>query len=114
LLWHFAVGALAAFGALCAFLTVLGWLLPAGRGCVLVCIGQPDAEILARYKWLREMGFLPIPLIVVEETGETLPEMEYCSREELLARLERERNGIHGTGNGDPTGHHQCGGVSEL
>ena len=114
LLWYFAVGTLAAFGALCTILTVLGWLLPAGEGCAIVCFGQPDEEILARSKWLREMGFLPLPLIIVEGTGKRLPGVEYCSREELVFRLERERIGIHGTGNGNSAGHHQCGGVPEL
>lgn len=114
MLWYYAVGALAAFGALCAFLTVLGWLLPAGKGCAIVCFGQPDEGILAKSKWLREMGFLPVPLIVVEGAGETLPGTEYCSREDLISRLERERREIHGTGNGDHTGCHQCGGVPEL
>ena len=101
---------LAAFGALCAVGTVLGWLLPKGRGCALVCFGPPEEGLLARTGWLREMGFLTVPLIVVAE-GEW-PGAEICSREELVSRLEREY--IHGTGNGDHTGRHQRGGVPEL
>ena len=112
---YFVLGTLAAFGCFCAVWAAFGWLLPGLEGCVLVCMGTPKREILARSKWLRGMGLLNIPLLVVADAGtEAVPETEICSREELIHRLEWERNRFHGTGNGDHTGHHQCRGISEL
>jgi len=112
---YFMLGTLAAFGGFCALWAAFGWLLPGLKGCALVYIGVPGPEILARSKWLRSLGLLNVPLLIVAET-ETggVPETEICSREQLLSRLEWERNRFHGTGNGDCTGHHQCRGISEL
>ena len=112
---YFVVGALCAFGLLSALWAVLGWLLPGGKGCALVCWGMPDEEILARAAWLRSLGLLECPLIVVTVKGEAvLPGTEICAGEELLSRLEWERKRFHGTGNGDHTGRGQCRGISEL
>ena len=101
-------GAMAAFGLLSILWACLGWLLPAGEGCVMVCYGKPDDGILSRYKWLKGMGFLRCPLWVITE------ETEICTGEELLSWLEMERNRFAGTGNGDPSGRHQRRGISEL
>ncbi len=106
------IAALAAFGALSALWAALGWLLPSGRGCVLVCLGQPDEGVLSRYRWLRAMGLFSGPLIAVAE--EVCTGAENCRPEDLLPRLEWERTQIHGTGNGNPARCHQCGGISEL
>ena len=105
------LGALAAYGALCALWAVFGWLLPGLEGCALVCRGQPEPEQLARYRWLKGLGLLGCPLLVVAEGGQTLPDVEICAGEDLLSRLEMERKRFDGTGNGDHSGHHQCGGV---
>ncbi len=111
------VGVLAAFGLLACLWGLLGWLLPAGEGCVLVCAGQPDTGVLSRYRWLQEMGLLRVPMIIVSVD---LPDdkqkcgMEICSPETLLSRLEQERKRVHGTGDGDPSGRGQRRGVSEL
>ena len=105
---------LAAFGTLCALWTMFGWLLPGGRGCALVCWGIPDEGILARYRWLRNLGLLACPLIVIAEDGPEGKDAEICSGEDLLFRLEMERKRFDGTGNGDHSGHHQHGGVPEL
>lgn len=113
--WYFAVGMLAAYGAVCALWTLFGWLLPSGAGCAVVCIGQPEAEVFARFRWLKEMGFLKIPVIVVTEAAEGEdPRMEICRREDLVSRLEWEWERVHGTGNGDHTGRNQRCGLSEL
>lgn len=115
LLWYFVLGTLAAFGALCALWVMLGWLLPVGKGCALVCWGSAADEIFTGFKWLRGLGLLHCPLIVVTEMpGEPLEMTENCRPEQLLARLEQERNRFDGTGNGDPTGRGQCRGISEL
>jgi len=107
-------GTLAAFGALSILWTVLGWLLPAGQGCVLVCYGTPDEGILSRWKWLKGLGLLRCPLVAVTEEACPDTETEGCSPEALLSRLEMERKRFNGTGNGDSSGHHRCRGISEL
>ena len=106
------LGAFAAFGLLSAIWAVLGWLLPSGKGCALVCYGMPDIGIVSRWKWLHGLGLLRCPLIAVTE--ENCEETENCAGEDLLTRLEMERNRVHGTGNGDPSGRHQRRGISEL
>ncbi len=109
------LGTLAAFGCFSALWALLGWLLPDGKGCALVCYGAPDEGILARAKWLNSLGLLNVPLLAVSETGEGIPPgTEKCSREDLLPRLEWERKRVDGTGNGDHPGRHQRRGVSEL
>ena len=112
--WYILLGALAAFGLLSAVWTALGWLLPSGKGCALVCVGTPDPGVVSRYRWLRGMGFLSCPLLAVTELPEQPEGIEICAGEELLSRLEMERNRFDGTGNGDRTGRHQRRGISEL
>ena len=107
------LGTLAAFGLLSVIWACLGWLLPSGKGCVLVCLGEPDVGIVSRWKWLRGLGLLRCPLVAVNADAE-YEEIEICAGEELLARLEMERNQFHGTGNGDPSGRDQRRGISEL
>lgn len=109
-------GVLAAFGVLCALWAGLGWLLPAGRGCALVCFGLPDEGMRSRYRWLHAMGWFTGPMIAVSEGDDRIPycETEICEPGALLSRLEWERNRFDGTGNGDPTGRGQRRGVSEL
>jgi hypothetical protein len=46
-------------------------------------------------------------------TDEAAEDIEICAGENLLARLEMERNQV-GTGNGNPSGRHQRRGISEL
>ena len=110
------LGALAAFGLLSILWAAMGWLLPGGRGMALVCVGEPDAGILARYRWLRSLGLVACPLIVAAEDAAPMPSdgVEICEPGSLLSRLELERVKIDGTGNGDPPGRHQRSGVSEL
>ena len=112
---YILVGTAAAFGALSMLWALLGWLLPSGRGCALVCWGEPDVGIVSRYRWLTGVGLLRCPLIAVvsSETASREP-VEVCSGEDLLARLEWERRQSDGTGIGDSPGCHQRRGVSEL
>ena len=113
--WYVLLGALAAFGALSAVWAALGWLLPGAGGCALVCVGLPDEGTRSRYRWLYAVGLLRCPLIAVaEETAAPGTETEICSREDLLVRLEWEKERFHGTGIGDSAGRGECGGVSEL
>lgn len=91
------LGTLAAFGALSALWVLFGWLLPGGREGVLIMPGRPGEEELSfvrRYLWLRELGLLRQPLVLVD-MGLTEPErswltdrgIEICSREALAQRL---------------------------
>ena len=106
------LAALAAFGLLSMVWVLLGWLLPSGRGCVLVCYGEADMGMISRWKWLQSLGLLRCPFVAVTE--KTSLDTENCAGEELLDRLETERNRFHGTGNGDPAGRDQRCGISEL
>ena len=108
------VGMLAAFGAFSALWAAFGWLLPGVRGCALVCFGVPEEGTLHTVKWLKGLGLISCPLLIVAEEGKERPDAEICSGEELLSRLEMERKRFDGTGNGDHSGHHQHGGVPEL
>ena len=115
MLWYAAVGMLAAFGAFCALWTIWGWMLPKGKGWVILCLEEPEGKIPAGVKWLRDLGFQKTPVIVVtEKPGGASPGVENCSWDELISWLEWERNRFDGTGNGDHTGRHQRRGISEL
>ncbi len=119
--WHevkaligwFVLGALGAYGLLCMLWAVFGWLLPKGGGCAVCCLEVPEELVLRRLRWLRGMGLWDVPILVITEQVRELPgDLETCSREELIARLERER--IDGTGNGDHSGRRQRRDLSEL
>ena len=105
------LGVLSAFGVLCGLWTAFGWLLPAEEGCVIVFCGYPKPERFARIRWLKSLGLLSCPVVIVAEDGEPEADTEIIRGEDLLSRLERENEQVDGTGNGDHSGHHQCGGV---
>ena len=117
---YILVGTLAAMGLLSVLWVCFGWLLPGGKGAALVCVGWPEEGMTARCRWLRELGLLQLPMIIVtsdlERTQRQPPgcPMEFCSPEALLSRLERERNDCERTGNGDPPGRGERRGISEL
>lgn len=115
MLGYLLVGTLAAFGALSALWALLGWLLPGGKGCVVICYGAPKPEILTRFKWLRSLGFLNCPVILVsDKVSMQWEQAENCTEEELLQRLKQEYERYHGTGTGDSSGRGQRCGISEL
>ena len=115
MLGWFVLGLLAACGLMSVMWTLFGFLLPDVKGCVLCRVGDPDERTIWRYKWLRGMGFLTVPLLIItEETGEMCPGAECCTETELIARLEWERKRYDGTGNGDHSGRSQCRDLSEL
>ena len=109
---YFVLGMLAAFGALCVLWTVFGWLLPEPEGCAVVCWNAGVPESLSRLAWLRNMGFLNCPVIVVSDGA--VPDMDTCSEEELLLRLKQLCDRYYGTGNGDHSGRGQRRDLSEL
>ena len=114
MLGYIILGMLAAFGTLSALWAVFGWLLPGLEGCVLVCWGVPEEEIFTKYELLKGLGILFCPFLVVTEGQYDWPDMEICRPEALPDRLKWERKRFDGTGNGDYTGNHQYGGISEL
>ena len=95
---------LAAFGALCALWALFGFLLPGQRGAAVVCLCRDDAreeQIIRHYGWLRDLGFIRAPLLLVDGTMTEEEQarllkcrqgVEICTMEELPSRLEQERN----------------------
>ena len=114
------LGTLAAVGLLSILWVFFGVFLPGSRGGVLICLGWPEKGLVERYRWLRNLGLIHYPLMIVTEHPEDRElrslgcGIEICSPDALWHRLERERTEIDGTGNGDPPGRHQCRGISEL
>ena len=101
------LGVLAAFGALCALWTLLGLLLPIQHGAVTVCLCRGagvDEYLLRRHRWLRDMGLIRDPLILLDD-GLTETEKKrltqqgliICDMAELSARLEQEREKLDRT-----------------
>ena len=97
------MGTLAAFGLVCAVWAVMGWLIPGNKGGATVCLCRPglaERHIVKRYGWLRDLGLLRDPILLVdcglsEEERNELRRLgrcvEFCSLQELPARLEVER-----------------------
>lgn len=99
------LGMLAAFGALSGLWALFGWIMPCEAGGIMVCRcfpGMKESFFIKRYVFLREMGLLNCPLLVVddglspEEQKWLLSKsgIEICSPEEIASRLEVERNQI--------------------
>lgn len=91
---------LASFGALSAAWALFGGLLPGGKGgaAVVLCrAGDRPEATLRRYRWLRDLGLIRYPLLIVDggmepkERARLERDTEICSLEELPARLEQER-----------------------
>ena len=63
------MGTLAAFGLICAVWAAFGWLIPGNRGGATVCLCRPglaERSTLRRYVWLRDMGLLRDPILLVD------------------------------------------------
>ena len=116
------IGMLAAFGLMSALWVSLGWLLPGDRdGIAVFFCGQGRVPPLPRWRLLRQLGLMRSRVILVdcglsEADKRELSrwDTEICSPEALAKWLELERKRFDGTGNGDPSGHHRCRGISEL
>jgi len=113
------VGALAAFGAVSALWLVYGLCCgkPVGR---LLIVSNGQKGLIRRLLWLREVGLLSCPMVLIDPELDELDEYWITSRGVEVWKtapwMEAENIGerIYGAGTGDPTGRHQCGGVSEL
>ena len=95
------VAVFAAFGLLFALWSLFGFLLPGQKGAVMVIYadGTEPENAVRYYCWLRDMGLLRGPLIVVDG-GLTDRQhqmllrrhgIEICDPQELTCRIEQER-----------------------
>lgn len=101
--WYMIVlGVLAAFGLLCALWALFGWCFGSDRGGILLCLcrGKEHPHLLTRYRLLHRFGLLRCPLILVDSplppqaqdiARRAQPGIEFCTLEELPARLETEK-----------------------
>ena len=124
--WILCAAVVSAFGFLCMLWALLGWQLPGENEGLLLCFGTEgfsERGFFRRYLFLRDLGLLECPLIVVDQ-GLKEPErrkleqlcrgIEVCSPEEFSELLELERDRIDRTGNGDHSGRDQRHCFSEL
>lgn len=90
---------LAAFGLLCALWAGLGWLFSPRRALVMVYHGNRAEAALRCHGWLRGLGLVRGPLIII---GDALsPDQrrileqytEICMLSQIRDRLEQERDG---------------------
>lgn len=64
---YFLIGVLAAIGGLSVLWALLGWLLPVCRkGWLLYPAGSEQTEFVPVYLWLRSLGLVKCPLILVD------------------------------------------------
>ena len=103
MLFYAVIGMLAAFGTLCALWVLLGVFLPGSRKTVVYCLcaGEDAIYIRRRWRWLKDLGFVRGRVTIL------------CNNQQALEHIKRELEHIE-PGTTDPTGHHRCGGVSEL
>ncbi len=106
MLGQIVLGTLAAFGAFCVLWAVFGLFLPNCKGGALVYLCSPGKScdgIVLYCRWLRGLGLLKAPLLLVDSTAPPIerqrlfqrhPHLEFCSLEELPSRLELERNKV--------------------
>ena len=96
MIWFILLGTLAAFGLLCCVYCILGLFLSDDVRPKLVCLlprsHHPDGAI-ARYRLLRDLGLVQGPLLILGAEPENAgADIEFCTVQELSARLELERN----------------------
>lgn len=116
-MWGFClIGALAAFGTVCALWTLFGLGLPRDEG-KLYYAGPEPVEFARRYLWLKQMGLLRCPLTVIDPGKQALEWLrdrgvEGWDREEHTREQMGEKDFDGRTG--DFAGNHRSGGISEL
>ena len=117
--WWIIVGFLTAFGVLCTVLTLYGALLHhtyRGIGIYLIMSDYSGEEAMF-YLWLKSMGILKCKVLKAEsrELWDMLEKNGIeITRWDSIARPGTGAEEIDRAGNGDSSGHHQRGGVSEL
>ena len=114
MLAYIVIGALSAFGTVCALWTLCGFFLK-DEGGVLFYQGEDPLEFARRYLWLKEMGLIRCQLTVADPPEEWLPWLrnqgiDVWSPAENVKTGERQSE----SGTGDPSGRHQRCGLSKL
>lgn len=92
---YICFGALAAFGLLSVLWVLFGWLLPgSGEGWILFPGKPGKLHFVTRYLWLKGLGLVSCPLILMdlglteqERQWLSSKEIEIYSRDEVLSRL---------------------------
>ena len=124
--WAICIAVMAAFGALSMLWAFFGWMLPGSGEGLMLCRGTPglpESGFIRRYLFLRDLGLIGSPLIIVDQGLADAERhwlqnrrcgIELLSPAEFAEWLELERNQIDGTGNGDHSGRDQRRGLSEL
>ena len=113
------VGVLAAFGAVSALWIAYGLCCgkPVGK---LLILSDGKKGLIRRLLWLREIGLLSCPMVLIDPNLDEMDAMWVLSRgveiwnTSRLGEADDIGERIYGAGTGDPTGRHQRGGVSEL
>ena len=95
MLWFVLLMMLAAFGLFCCIYCTVGFFLSNDRRPLLICLlprdHHPDGAI-ARYRLLRDLGLVHGPLLIMGTGAEDMgADIEFCTAQELPARLELER-----------------------
>lgn len=117
--WWIIVGFLTAFGVVCIVLTLYGAVLHRanrGNGIYLI-MSDCSGEEAMFYLWLKSMGILKCKVLKAEsrELWDMLEKNGIeITRWDSIARPGTGAEEIDRAGNGDSSGHHQRGGVSEL
>lgn len=117
--WWIIVGFLTAFGVVCIVLTLYGAVLHRanrGNGIYLIMSDYSGEEAMF-YLWLKSMGILKCKVLKAEsrELWDMLEKNGIeITRWDSIARPGTGAEEIDRAGNGDSSGHHQRGGVSEL
>ena len=113
------IGTLAAFGLVCVLWLIYGLCCVKAEG-TLVILGGAGQGLIRRCLWLREMGLLSCPMVLIDPELDEMDGLWLRSRGVEIWRTsplgEADDTGEkkYGTGTGDPSGRHQRGGVSEL
>lgn len=92
MLGYVLIGTLAAFGLMCAVWILWGLFLPGRAKGYVLYAGEDVLFAAQRYLWLREMGLIHCPLLVLEPDAchrEWLEAqgIEICSRSAMAQRL---------------------------
>ncbi|MGM9604705.1 MAG: hypothetical protein ACI3XG_06535 [Faecousia sp.] len=117
--WWIVVGFFTAFGILCAVLALYGASLHRTHRGTGICLIAPERDLEEAwfYLWLKSMGILKCRILELD--SEELWNLLEENGTEITCRdgVPRPMTGaeeIDRAGNGDSSGHHQHGGVSEL
>ncbi len=116
------LGALAAFGILCALWALLGLLLSERAEGLYLCFcrGSAGEMRLRRFVLLRELGLLGGSLVMIDSTIDSRKQEKIREKYPYITFFtenqwtEAGRKHFGGAGNADAAGDHRSGGLPEL